>query len=804
MMMKNLLISLLLLLCSFTIAKSQNVKGQIIDSETQEPLAFVHVTINNTTQGTTSSINGHFSINSSEPITSIHFSYVGYKNKTLKVEPDANLRNVTVALNPDTRVLEEVEFMAGENPALPIMRKVIENSKKNNPNELNSYYLKSYNKFYMDAGHQSPEKIFNTEEPDSSIIDFYNYLQDKYIFLMESITEKKFKKPDLINEKVLANEISGLQNNTFATLANSFQPFSFYDKELQIMGVNFINPVSKPGMRRYFYSLQDSIISPQDTIYIIGFEPDTESVDLLSGLLYINTHKWAIQNVISNYHNEETFTFKVQQKYEIVDEGWFPVQLNTDIVFNNLDMDGFLMKGIGRSYLYDIQVNPEVKSNEFNRMALSFDEGAANRSDEYWQQHRKEPMTSKGNRTVTYLDSVSQEFNLDKIVKIVETLLTGNIPIGFIDIPFNRIIRINDVERFRLGLGVKTNDKLSRYFSLNSYFAYGTRDQGWKYGGGVDLFPLGHKNFSLDFKYSWDLMETGAPQFYQNKFNVFSTDSYRNLIVQLMDRVETYQGGVHFYTMKYFDVYASLTKMQKTPYTNNYQYVTNNEMDNALDLSATFNYTMAGIQIKYARTQYYPFLSQKIPIKDNYPVIFLNYHRGLNNFLGGEYEFNKIDFQLQKRFKLGIKNSDLTLRAGWIDQPLPYTEQYFINGSKRDDFSLFVTNSFVTMPLNEFLTDQYATLHYRQELFKLGNKNFYLQFDGHGSAGWGSLQNINEHSLSFQSMEKGYYEGGLSISFPFLLDNIEWVLGSFYRLGEYSYNNWQDNLAFVYSIKAAF
>jgi len=803
--MKNLLTGFLLLSCSLTIAQAQNVTGQIIDVETREPLAFVHVMINNSSRGTTSSINGRFFIKSDEPIDSITFSYVGYKNLTLTIDLNTNLQQLLVALTPDTKLLGEVEFLAGENPALPIIRKVIKYSKENNPNELNSYYLKSYNKFYMDAQHQNPEKLLTAEKPDSSMIEFYNYLHDKYIFLMESITEKKFKKPDLINEKVLANEISGLQNNTFATLANSFQPFSFYDKELQIMGVNFINPISKPGMRRYFYSLQDSIISPKDTIYIIGFEPDTESVELLSGLLYINTRNWAIQNVISNYHNDESFTFKVQQKYEIVDGGWFPVQLNTDIVFNNLDMDGFLMKGVGRSYLYDIKVDPEVKSNEFNRMALSFDEGASNRSDEYWQQHRKEPMTSRGNRTVTYLDSVSQEFNFDKIVKIVETLLTGSIPIGFIDIPFNRIVRVNNVERFRLGLGVKTNDKLSRYFSLNSYFAYGTRDQGWKYGGGVDLFPQGNKDFSLDFKYSWDLMATGVPQYYQNNFSIFSTDSYRNLIVQLMDRVEMYQGGVHFFTMKYFDVYASLTKMQKTPYTNNYQYVPHDEVGGSeSDLIQSFNYTLAGLQIKYARTQYYPFLSQKIPIKDNYPVIFLNYYRGFDNLLGGEYEFNKIDFQLQKRFKLGIKNSDFTLRAGWIDRALPYTEQYFMNGTNTGDLSLFITNSFVTMALNEFLTDRYATMHYRQEILKLGNRDFYLRFDGHGNAGWGSLQNPSEHSLPYRSMEKGFYEGGLTVNFPFLIDNIEWVLGSFYRLGEYSYNDWQDNLAFVFSVEASF
>ncbi len=182
----------------------------------------------------------------------------------------------------------------------------------------------------------------------------------------------------------------------------------------------------------------------------------------------------------------------------------------------------------------------------------------------------------------------------------------------------------------------------------------------------------------------------------------------------------------------------------------------------------------------------------------------LNYSRGFNNLLEGDYNFNKIDFQFTKRFQFGLKDTDMTIRAGYIDKPLPYTEQYFGNGSRTNDFSLYISNSFVTMPLNEFLNDRYATIHLRQDLLKVGNDKFYLKFDGHGSAGWGTLSNGNEHSLSFRSMEKGFYEAGLSLRFPFLVENIEWVLGSFYRMGDYRYNQWEDNLAFVYSIESRF
>lgn len=798
---------LCLITASFSaFAQNFSISGKVTDASSNEPLAFVHVTINDSPKGTTTSIDGRFQITSKQKIEKLVFSYVGYQKKEINVSERQN--EILINLTADTKVLNEVEFFAGENPALPIIRKVIEHAKSNNPEELSSFYFKSYNKFFVDGFNQDfidqNQKTENVKTPDSTASDVMNYLQDKYLFLMESITEKKFRQPDLVNEKVLANKISGLQKVTFATLANSFQPFSFYDMELQILGVKFINPVSKPGTRRYYYELQDSIISPEDTVYILSFEPENAGHELLKGLLYINTRNWAIQNVIGNYENQESLSFKIQQKYEPVDGAWFPVQLNTEVIFNNLDMDEFQMKGIGRSYLYDIIINLPLKTSEFNRMALQFDQEAALKKEEYWLKHRQESMSARGTRTFTYLDSLSREIKLDKIVKISEKLISGAVPVGIIDFPFNRMLKINEVEGVRLGMGLRTNEKLSRYFSLNGYFGYGIRDKGWKYGGGIDLYPLGNKDFSLDLKYSSDLRETGSPRFYQNNSNILTSDNYRNLIIRLMDRVERFQGGVHFYTMKYFDVYASLSKIKKSPYTNQYRYLRAGEATNLLDPTGTFNYTLAGLQIKYARTQYYPFLSQKVPVKSNYPVIFLNYYRGFNNLLGGEYNFNKVDFQLQKRFRLGLKYTDITVNAGLIDRPLPYTEQYFSNGSKTRNFSLYIKNSFATMPLNEFLNDRYASIHIRQDLFKAGNQKFYVQMDGHGSAGWGTLSNSNEHSIAYRTMENGYYETGLSLRFPFLLDSVEWVLGSFYRLGTYRHEQWQDNLSFVYSIESRF
>ena len=118
-------------------AQSNEIRGKIIDDKTWEPLAFVHIIVNDSRSGTTSGIDGRFAFNIQNPIQSIKLSYVGYVPQTIIIEeylannPDQNLQNLTFRMERETRMLKEVVFEAGENPAHPIIRTAVENRKIN-------------------------------------------------------------------------------------------------------------------------------------------------------------------------------------------------------------------------------------------------------------------------------------------------------------------------------------------------------------------------------------------------------------------------------------------------------------------------------------------------------------------------------------------------------------------------------------------------------------------------------------------------------------------------------------------------
>ena len=72
---------IILLIFSYKISFSQNIKGIVIDKNTKEPLIGVNVIINNT-NGTTTDINGNFNLIASQDDNKITFKYIGYKTYT--------------------------------------------------------------------------------------------------------------------------------------------------------------------------------------------------------------------------------------------------------------------------------------------------------------------------------------------------------------------------------------------------------------------------------------------------------------------------------------------------------------------------------------------------------------------------------------------------------------------------------------------------------------------------------------------------------------------------------------------------
>lgn len=93
---------------------SVTLTGIVIDSTTKEPLIFANILIKGTKIGISTDMNGKFNFTFDSQLLinhdSLEIHYVGYKNKSVKIDPE-NTSNITIELNGETEFMGEVVFV---------------------------------------------------------------------------------------------------------------------------------------------------------------------------------------------------------------------------------------------------------------------------------------------------------------------------------------------------------------------------------------------------------------------------------------------------------------------------------------------------------------------------------------------------------------------------------------------------------------------------------------------------------------------------------------------------------------------
>src|SRR5690606_3009959 len=102
--MKKTLLSTWILLLLFSIdavAQTRNVSGMVLSSEDNLPLPVVNITIQGTTRGAISDLDGQYSLQAATSDTLV-FSFVGFLTQAV---PVGNQSIIDITLVPDTKVL---------------------------------------------------------------------------------------------------------------------------------------------------------------------------------------------------------------------------------------------------------------------------------------------------------------------------------------------------------------------------------------------------------------------------------------------------------------------------------------------------------------------------------------------------------------------------------------------------------------------------------------------------------------------------------------------------------------------------
>ena len=734
---------LMVLLADFAVAQLR-VVGVIRDSSSGKPLPFATVAVQGTkNKGVAASLNGEFSIVVGRPRDFLVFSYMGFESKVLPVDGNSTGRLV-VSLRPLAYKLGEVTVYPTENPAHRIINNVVAHVKENDPDQIPAYQCRLYSK-----------TVFRFEPHKNSKNEalFKGFADTMGVFITESVVDRSYAYKDITKEVVVANRVSGLQNPIFSINTSDFQPIHFYQPAISLLDKKFLNPISPNSTKSYFFQLKDTIVNDADTTFIIQFSPRRgTNFDGLKGFLHIATNRWAIKNVVAERADKSGIDIRIEQEYAFQRGRWFPKSYKHQMILPNYP-PGFglssYLEGVGT--IYDLTVSSKPSPGLAKSTVEIAD--SASWSYGYIERYRAQPLSKKDSTTYRVIDRIGRKYDMDRFQFLMEELLQARVPVRWVSIPLTSLYSSNSFEKNRFGLGLETNARLSRFYAVGAFFAYGSGDKGWKYGGSFRYMPFGNTKTSFRLSYRRDL--DMATHFYL-------VGKRRNVLVDRFlldraDRVEEYAVAAQ-HRAGDFDLLLEAKRLSIAP-TYSYFFRNINQLGVSTvvsEISSVVRFGYKEKEMRYFNTYLYQ--------SQGYPVFGLKLRQGFK-VAGGDYPYTSVEAGLFKEFSLrkaGVLK--VTASLGCLFGDVPYSLLYGTNGTNSSYFPFLVNSSFNCAKPFEYASSRYSTLFAYYDLGSLlySSKYFKPTISLFQACGWSYLKNSGWYDgLNLKDMQKGYFESGL-------------------------------------------
>ncbi|MDB5112570.1 MAG: hypothetical protein JWR67_3684 [Mucilaginibacter sp.] len=750
-------------------AQQYVLSGRITDQK-NNPISFVSVYIKNSTYGTTSNENGVYQFKLTAGTYDIIYRVVGYKERTEKVTITDHDEQRDVQMEDEIFNRKEVIAKArADTAATEIMRKVIA-KREFYLNEVKSYscvvYVKGTQRLISAPKSLLREGVSRKLDLDTNGRGIINQ--------SESLSNFSFAQPNKVKEVTIASRLAGIEPTFNYTKASDLQT-DFYKNIFTISGLSshgFVSPVADNAFAYYRYKLVGTTVENGRTIDEIELIPRREHDPVFRGSIYILEGDWRIYSVdlyLTRINNNLNLvdTMSISQQYvPVKDNIWRPVSVRYSYkgsVFN-FKFEGYYI-GIYNNYKFDIA----VPANYFNGEALKIDTAANVKPESYWAASRPVPLTPQEalyyhkrdstvvlKQTKPYLDSLQHVKN--NLVIIPYTVFgykatSRDNKDSLYVYPFIQTLFYNTVEGYGINLKVRYTKILDDYRSISYSPAI-------RYGFADKLF-----NANMHIRYNYDPFNEGS------FFTDFGTDvldlnnvGTRSIYFNTLSTLLSERNFVKYYHSQFGDVgyqreikngvlwtaslsYANRTQMFNNSYNHIFtsvdkQYTSNNPLAPPTappdDRSALFPQHQAftfvtSFKITFDQ-QYITRPTGKVYLPSPYPIVTVNYRKGISNLLGSDvnYDFTSIDIS-QDRMRFGLWGySSFKLTAGTF---LNSKKLYFIDynhflGNQGTTFDPTYVGSFHFLPFYTYSANStFLEAHYQHNFSgRVLNNTFLRKF----------------------------------------------------------------------------
>ena len=753
--MKKYILSLILAMVSLSV--SAQVTGKVIDAKTRDALDFVMVYYDGKDVGEQTDEKGLFAIKEDSAWNELTIASMGYVTQVIKLKPFGQNKNMIIKLEPESRTLAGVtvkakrkKYSRKNNPAVELMRKVIEHKDSTDLRSKDYYSYTKYEKMTFSLN-EFTDKIFEQEEGKA-----FSFLKDHVetcpetgklilpVIVQESVTENFYRKSPHSEKKLVkaqsdkgVNELLNAGEILTTALKDVFTDIDIYKNECRLLQYPFKSPIADNAISFYRYYLQDTIRIENDSVIDVGFLPNNPQDFGFSGHVYImKDSTYAVRRVELNIPTRSDVNFVenmiIRQDLVLLPTGE-RVCTNSDMIvemkYTNW-LQKLMVQRTIRNFDYSFE---EIPNRVFKNIKgdQKIEPDAKMQDDQFWNQYRQVELTESESKIGSFMDKLQNikgfkwfmlglKALIENYVETASSTAKNKFDFG----PINTVISWNDYDKFRFRVSGFTTAHLNPHFFFDGYVAYSPTTNN-PYGMIKLTYSFNkkaylHREFpknNLHIQYTNDITDPYTKFMTTDKDNMLmavksgKVDQYYHTKEFKIAYDREWEDGMKFYAHYLNTRNEAVDKLFFQPLgtgsddrvgtnqaTNDPQYWNNKMTTSEFKAMITFEPGATYINTKQRR----------LKINLDAPIFFVSHTLGLNGFLGGQYNYNVTEAGIYKRFWLGSWGKiDTDVKAGiqWEKVPYPLLIHPVANNSYiLQDYNFNLINTW------EFLNDRYASL----------------------------------------------------------------------------------------------
>lgn len=517
----SLLVLGLLLTGRLAVAQRLTLSGQVVEAASGEPVPFASIFVPRTSTGITADVEGKFKLTVAGAPDSLAASSLGFLTLRKKLT-DAPQQTILFRLRKGGGVaLGEVVVSSRqpENPAFRILREVQKHKPENERTALHSAEFSSYNRIEVSLT-DLPKAMANRKvvkdiralavrqgaaaaaDPDAPLPLFASEVGSQVYV--------KYGPPQHRREDIQHKQMRGAGPREGSVLSqmlgSNFQNFDFYPNWQNILGKDFISPISAGGRLTYDYDLQDSLLVGQDMCYKIRVTPRRSHDLAFRGTIWITKEGYALRrlDVIASEHANLNFVTDLRIFQELTPPAQGPgLAARTRLVVAIQPGEKQAALRVRFTTMNsDFRRNVEHEGSFYNQPIVStvMEPGTDNETsglvsglrqkgetEGYFDKNRPDTLSLSERQTFAVLDSARELPSVRSTLDWIDLFINGYKRVGGenskVELgPIINTFAYNNFEGARFRLGFRTTPAFSRNVVLQPYVAYGTKDGRFKYG----------------------------------------------------------------------------------------------------------------------------------------------------------------------------------------------------------------------------------------------------------------------------------------------------------------------------------